>query len=301
VLRIGIDLGGSKIEAAAWDASTGLRERLRVPTPGDYPSALRVVAELVAELERRLGGHGSVGVGMPGTIVPDTGLVKNANSEWLNGQPLGVDLGRLLGREVRCANDANCFAVSEAADGAGAGHRVVFAAILGTGCGAGLVVDGRAIEGRAGLAGEWGHNGLPWPGPDEHPGPDCYCGKYGCLEMWVSGPGFEADYRRRGGPAVGAVEIARAAEEGDLLALDVLGRYEDRLARGLGTVVNLIDPDVIVLGGGMSNVERLYRTLPQLVARYAFGGECTTPVRRARFGDSSGVRGAAWLWGKNSG
>jgi fructokinase len=296
-----VDLGGSKIEAVAWDASAGVRERLRVPTPGDYASALRAVAELVAELERRLGERASVGVGMPGTIVRETGLVKNANSAWLNGQPLEIDLGRILGREVRCANDANCFAISEAADGAGAGHRVVFAAILGTGCGAGFVIDGQALEGRAGLVGEWGHNGLPWPEADEYPGPDCYCGKQGCLEMFVSGPGFAADYRRRGGPELDAADIARAAEQGDALALEALARYEDRLARGLATVVNLVDPDVIVLGGGMSNIERLYRTLPDLLARHVFGGECTTPIRRARFGDSSGVRGAAWLWGKSSG
>ncbi len=300
MLRLGVDLGGSKIEAVALDATGSVHERLRVPTPGDYPSALEAVAALVGELEARLGERGTVGVGMPGTIVPETGLVKNANSEWLNGQPLERDLSLRLERPVRCANDANCFAISEATDGAGQGQGVVFAAILGTGCGAGLVCHGRALGGRAGLAGEWGHNGLPWPRADEHPGPECYCGLRGCLEMWVSGPGFAADYRRRGGAALEPAEIVRAAGDRDALACDVLERYEDRLARGLATVVNLLDPDVIVLGGGMSNVERLYRTLPDLLARYVFGGECTTPIRPARFGDSSGVRGAAWLWGEGS-
>jgi fructokinase len=293
-VRIGVDLGGTKIEALALDGAGNVRGRIRVPTPSDYVLTVAAMAGVVRELEARLGELGTVGVGMPGTL--DGGLVKNANREWLNGQPLERDLGQALGREVRCANDANCFAVSEATDGAGSGHDLVFAAVLGTGCGAGIAWRRHPWPGRAGLAGEWGHNGLPWPRDDEFPGPPCYCGKRGCLEMWISGPGMAADYRRRGGQELAAPAIVAAAEAADPLALEVLEGYVDRLARGLATVVNLLDPDVIVLGGGLSNIQSLGDRLAHRVQDYVFGGECTTPILPAQHGDSSGVRGAAWLW-----
>jgi fructokinase len=294
--RIGVDVGGTKIEAILIEDGGREQERVRVPTPGDYPTALQAIVSLVFELERR---HGSatVGVGMPGTVVPRTGLVKNANREWLNGQRFQRDLAELLSREVRCANDADCFAASEARDGAAKGVHIVFAVILGTGCGAGIAIDGFPHVGAGGIAGEWGHNSLPWPTVDEFPGPDCYCGKQGCLEQWVSGPGLEADFRQQGGDtARSAADIARAAAAGNAQATAAIARFENRLARGLASVVNVIDPDVIVLGGGLSNIERLYESLPTLVPDFVFGRECATPIRRAHHGDSSGVRGAALLW-----
>ncbi|MFZ5475391.1 MAG: ROK family protein [Myxococcota bacterium] len=279
--RIGVDLGGTKIEGVALDGSVE-RARVRVPTPrGDYDGTVRAIVSLVERL-----GEGTVGIGIPGIVSPATGLVKNANSTWLNGRPFDRDLAAALGRPVRVENDANCLAVSEAADGAGAGARVVFAAILGTGCGGGLVVDGRPLTGRNAIAGEWGHNPLPWPREDEWPGPPCYCGKRGCIETWVSGTGLARDH-------LAVTGEARRAEE--LVDTPALERLADRLSRALATVVNVVDPDVIVLGGGLSNVERLYDLLD--VGRWAFTDRLDTPIRRAVHGDSSGVRGAAWLWG----
>jgi fructokinase len=296
-VRIGIDWGGTKIEALAMDADSNELCRVRIPTPrNDYEGCIRAAVELVASIERELGRTGPIGVGIPGTIVPTTGLVKNANSTWLNGRPLEKDLSVALGREVRCVNDANCLAVSEAVDGAAAGHRVVFAAILGTGCGAGIALDGRMHPGPNGLAGEWGHNPLPWPRPDEVPGDLCYCGQRGCIERCLSGPALENDYRRASGSALPASAIAAAAEAGDPQAMAALERYEDRFARALAHVVNLVDPDIIVLGGGLSRIERLYRNVPPKIANWAFGKSAVTPVVPAKHGDSSGVRGAARLW-----
>jgi len=298
MMRIGVDLGGTKIEALALDETGHELRRVRVPTPQqDYQGTVGSIAALVQDLERELGVQGTVGVGIPGTIVAATGLVKNANSTWLNGQPLQRDLGDALSREVRCANDANCFAISEATDGAAVGAEVVFGVILGTGCGGGVVVRGSLLTGPNGLAGEWGHTALPWPSADEWPGPQCYCGRRGCLETWISGPGFERDFQRVTGRSLRSAEIVAAAAAGDAEAEAVLVRLEDRIARGLSTVVDILDPDVVVLGGGLSRVDRLYSGSISLRLRdYGFGGGVQTPIRRNLHGDSSGVRGAAWLW-----
>jgi fructokinase len=296
-VRIGIDWGGTKIEALAMDADGRELRRVRIPTPRhDYEGSIRAAAEMVASIEREVGPTGPIGVGIPGTIVPATNLVKNANSTWLNGRPLEKDLSVALGREVRCANDANCLAVSEAVDGAAAGQSVVFAAILGTGCGAGIALDGRMHSGPNGLAGEWGHNPLPWQRPDEYPGDPCYCGQCGCIERWLSGPALEEDYRRASGSALPGAEIASAAEAGDPRAMAALERYEDRLARALAHVVNLLDPDIVVLGGGLSRIERLYRSVPPKIVKWVFGKSAATLMVPAKYGDSSGVRGAARLW-----
>jgi fructokinase len=296
-VRIGIDWGGTKIEALAMDADGRELRRVRIPTPRhDYEGSIRAAAELVASIEREVGPTGPIGVGIPGMIAPATGLVKNANSTWLNGRPLERDLSAAMGRDVRCVNDANCLAVSEAADGAAAGQSVVFAAILGTGCGAGIALHGRMRSGPNGLAGEWGHNPLPWQSPDEYPGDPCYCGQRGCIERWLSGPALEEDYRRASGSALSGSEIVAAAAAGEPQAMGALERYEDRLARALAHVVNLLDPDIVVLGGGLSRIERLYRNVPQRIANWAFGKSATTPVVPAMHGDSSGVRGAARLW-----
>ena len=297
-MRIGIDLGGTKIEAAALDASGAILIRQRTPTPaGDYAATLAAIAALVASLEAQIGARGSVGVATPGALSLKTGLIKNANSTVLNSKPLDHDLKQLLNRPVRLENDANCFALSEAVDGAGAGARVVFGVILGTGVGGGLVVDGAVIAGRNRIAGEWGHNPLPWPQGDERPGPACYCGKAGCIETFLSGPSLARDYIARvGGAAIDANAVAAAAGAGDAHAVACLDLYRDRLARGLASVVNVVDPDVIVLGGGVSNIAALYDGLPALIARYAFSDGVETTVVRAAHGDSSGVRGAAWLW-----
>ncbi|MDP1616541.1 ROK family protein [Phenylobacterium sp.] len=293
MIRIGVDFGGTKIEAAALDGEGAITARLRAPNPGDYGRAITAVADLVARVEQAAGARAEqVGVGMPGSISPRTGLIRNANSVWLNGEHFGADLEAALLRPVRLANDANCLALSEAADGAGAGARVVFAAILGTGCGGGVVVDGRLIEGRNGVAGEWGHSPMPWSTPEEHPGPACWCGRRGCLETWISGPAFEADY----GAELKAPEIMARARTGDATAQAAFARYVDRLGRALAVVVDLIDPDVIVLGGGMSNVAELYARLPDALAPHVFADGVDTPIRQAVHGDSSGVRGAAWLW-----
>lgn len=296
-MRIGIDLGGTKIEAIALADDGRELGRHRVPTPkDDYEGTLQAMAALCARLEQQAGQRGSVGVGIPGTLSSRTGTVKNANSVWLNGRPLDRDLARVLARPVRLANDANCLAVSEASDGAAAGEAVVFAAILGTGTGAGVALGGRVHPGRNGVGGEWGHNSLPWATPEEFPGPECYCGKRGCLETWVSGTGFENDHARHTGTRLTGPELAARAEAGEPSAVATLRRYADRLARGLAHVIDLLDPDVIVLGGGMSNVAVLYQWVPELLPRWVFGGEVDTPIRPALHGDSSGVRGAAWLW-----
>jgi len=301
-IRIGVDLGGTKIEVLAIDRDGKELARHRVATPRhDYEGSIKVMAELVAQLEGETGRSGTVGVAIPGSISSVTGLIKNANSVWLNGKPLDQDLSAAMGREVRCVNDANCLAVSEATDGAGAGAAVVFAAILGTGCGSGIAFHGRAHNGPNGIAGEWGHNPLPWPTADEYPGPACYCGKHGCLETWISGSGLEADYERMTATKLKGPEILALSEKGDAQAEAALRRYESRLTRGLAHVINVLDPDVIVLGGGMSRIERLYPALNARLKDYVFGKEFATPIRPALHGDSSGIRGAAWLWPKDAG
>ena len=296
-MRIGIDLGGTKIEGIAIDADGGERLRRRIAAPrGDYQRTLDAVVGLVRDIEREIGVRATIGVGIPGTISPSTGLVRNANSTWLIGQPLADDLPRLLDRPVRFANDANCFALSEASDGAAAGADVVFGVIVGTGCGGGVVVRGAVLAGANGVAGEWGHNPMPAPREGEWPGPPCYCGRRGCIEQFLSGPALARDYRDAGGAAVTAAEVAARAVAGEAAADAALSRYEERMARALGSVVNLLDPDVIVLGGGLSNIERLYARVPQLWSPYVFSDRIETRLVRARYGDSSGVRGAAWLW-----
>lgn len=296
-MRIGIDLGGTKIEALALGADGRELKRIRVETPRhDYAETLNTIVRLVQTLETELGEQGTVGVGIPGTVVRPSGLVKNANSTWIIGQPLERDLSAALEREVRCENDANCLALSEATDGSGAGYRVVFAVILGTGCGGGLAIAGRVHEGRHGVAGEWGHNSLPWPRLDEVPGPACYCGKSGCIETWISGTALGNDYERATGTALSGKQVTEAAERGDAQAEAALRRLEDRIARGFASLVNVIDPDVIVIGGGLSRVASIYRNVPPLLENYGFGGGIQTPIVAAKHGDSSGVRGAAWLW-----
>jgi fructokinase len=296
-MRIGIDLGGTKIEALAIDEHGEELIRHRVDTPrDDYEGTVAAMVALVHLLESKTGRTGTVGAGIPGSISEKTGLVKNANSTWLNGRALDKDLSASLGREVRIANDANCLAVSEATDGAAAGKHVVFGVILGTGCGGGVAIDGRVHAGPNGTGGEWGHNPLPWPMDEENPGPLCYCGKRGCMEMWVSGTGMARDYQEVTGNRRTAREIIAAFDAGEADAVKIVDRLEDRLARGMATVINILDPDVFVLGGGLSLTQHLYESLPKLLPKYVFGGEADTPILQARFGDSSGVRGAAWLW-----
>ena len=300
-LRIGVDLGGTKIEALAMDANGKELVRQRIATPPGYEESLAAITSLVIALENKVGRKGTVGMGIPGIVVPETGLVKNANSVWLNGQPLARDLERRLGREIRVMNDADCFALSEASDGAGAGARVVFGVIIGTGVGGGIVVDGEALPGANLIAGEWGHNPLPWMDADEFPGPSCYCGRMGCIEMWVSGPGFERDHAKRSAKAIAAAEIVRCADAGDPIATMSLTLYCDRLGRSLASLVNVLDPDVIVLGGGMSNIPDLPLRVAEVVPRYILAAGATSAKIATRFvcakhGDSSGVRGAARLW-----
>ena len=318
-IRVGLDLGGTKIEGIALDQDGAELARRRVPTPrGDYAATVEAVAALAEELERQCAGvrrgeprrgspgspgpsaspapAASVGVGMPGVMSAATGLVKNANSTWLIGRPFAADLSARLGREVRCANDANCFALSEAVDGAAAGARTVFGVIVGTGTGGGIVVDGRVLTGANAIAGEWGHNPLPWPREGEWPGPPCYCGRTGCIETFLSGPGLARDYAASGGEPVDAAEIASRAASRDARAEQCLQRYEDRMARALASIVNVLDPDVIVLGGGMSNTDRLYATVPSLWGPWIFSDRVDTRLSRNVHGDSSGVRGAARLW-----
>ena len=296
-LRIGIDVGGTKVEGAAIDESGAMRLRLRRPSPtGDYRATIATIRAIVADIEQALGVTASVGVGIPGAISPATGLVKNANSTWLNGRPLRCDLETALARPVRLANDANCFALSEATDGAAAGVETVFGVILGTGVGGGLAVNGRIHVGANAIAGELGHNPLPWPAPDEMPGPPCWCGRSGCIETFLSGPALAADHRRRVGQSLSAREIACAAEIGDVNCRATLARYIDRLARSLASVINLIDPDAIVLGGGLSAIRMLYDDVPRGWRQYVFSDRVVTRLLAPAHGDSSGVRGAAWLW-----
>jgi fructokinase len=292
--RIGIDVGGTKIEIAALGDDGAVRLRRRVPTPGGYDATIGAVAELVAAADAELGGAATVGVGIPGVISPATGLVKNANSGVLNGHPLDRDLARAIGRPVRVENDANCFALSEATDGAGAGFATVFGVILGTGCGGGVVVRGRVVQGRQRLTGEWGHTPLPWPRAEELPGPACWCGRNNCLETLVAGPALARDADGAGARDASALPARAAA--GDAVAAAALARHADRLARGLALIVNILDPDAIVLGGGLSNMDHLYEALPRLIPRHVFSDVCDTPILHPVHGDSSGVRGAAWLW-----
>ena len=295
-IRIGIDLGGTKIEGLVLGPSGDELVRIRIPTPRGYAKTLDALSGLVARLEEQSGGTGPVGVGIPGTISPATGLVKNANSTWLIGHPLDEDLAVRLGRPVRIMNDANCFALSEASDGAGVGADLVFGVILGTGVGGGIVLRGEPWAGAQLVAGEWGHNPLPWPTDDERPGPECYCGKLGCIETFVSGPGMERDHLLTAGHARTTREIVEARQSGDTQAEATYRRYVDRLARGLATVVNVLDPDVVVLGGGMSNLPGLPTDVADALPGWVFTDEVRTRVVKNRHGDSSGVRGAAWLW-----
>ena len=293
--RIGIDLGGTKIEIVALDAAGAECFRKRVATPReDYAGTLVAIASLVGEAEAAV-GPGTVGIGMPGTISPATGLVKNANSTWLNGKPLARDIVRTLQREVQLANDANCFALSEAIDGAAAGEAIVFGVIVGTGTGGAIVADGRVLVGANAIGGEWGHNPMPWPEPDEWPGPACYCGRTGCIETFLSGPGMSRDHACRTGEHLPAAAIAARAQAGDRAAGLTLQRYEHRMARALAAVINVVDPHAIVLGGGLSNITRLYERVPLLWEPFVFSDRVVTKLLRARFGDSSGVRGAARL------
>ncbi len=297
VYRIGMDLGGTKIEGISLDATGRELRRVRIASPqDDYRRTIDAIASVVRDLESDLAEEASVGVGIPGTISRATGRVKNANSTWLNGEALAEDVEAALGRPVRLANDANCFTLSEATDGAAAGADVVFGVILGTGCGGGIAVHQRVLTGPNAVAGEWGHNPLPWPRDDEWPGRTCYCGRTGCIETFLSGPGLAHDYVARGGDRLDATEIVRRLDTGrDPLAEVSLERYEDRLARALTSIIHVLDPDVIVLGGGVSNVARLYRNVPPLLR--LFGGDAPrTRLVQAAHGDSSGVRGAAWLW-----
>lgn len=294
-MRIGIDLGGTKIEGIALTDSGEVAERRRVATPRDYDGSVDAIGGLVHGIELAVATRCTVGVGIPGALTAE-GLVKNANSTWLIGHPLRRDLEIRLARPVRLMNDANCFAISEAADGAGAGADVVFGVILGTGVGGGIVVRGECISGANSIAGEWGHNPLPWMSVDEQPGAECYCGKYGCIETFLSGPGFERDFVTHSSIAMTAPAIVATAAQGNVLAQHALAKYNGRLARALASVINVLDPDVIVLGGGMSNLPRLAETVSGLLPRYVFSDSVRTQIALNIHGDSSGVRGAAWLW-----
>jgi fructokinase len=295
-VRIGIDFGGTKIEAAALDARGDYLLRRRVPNPGDYAGALEAVRDLVATLEAQVGRATSIGMGVPGSISPRTGVMRNANTQWLNGRNLHADIAATLGREVLLANDANCLALSEALDGAAQGSQVAVALILGTGCGGGIVIDGRLVEGANGIAGELGHISLPWPRGSELDAPPCWCGQRGCVELWISGSGMQRDFEVVNGYRLEAPAIIQAARADTPAAKDALDRYIDRLGRTLAMVCNLIDPDTIVLGGGMSNVTELYARVPDVIRRHAFSDAWSATVVPARWGDSSGVRGAARLY-----
>lgn len=295
-MRIGIDYGGTKIEAAALSPEGTVLHRVRTATPPTYDDALATLCDLVAVVETEVGSRGTIGIGTPGAVARGTGLIRNANAEYLNGRPFERDLAAALSRDIRLANDANCFALSEAVDGAGAGKRSVFGLIIGTGCGAGYVLDRRVVGGAHGLTGEIGHMPLPSPVGDELPAPICWCGLEGCLEAWVSGTGFRRSFKAQTGRDLDPPTIVAAAGAGDETAVLALAQYRDRLARGLAVVANLIDPDVIVLGGGMSNVETIYAGLAEAVQARTFSRAWTGTVVPARWGDSSGVRGAALLW-----
>lgn len=298
-MKIGIDLGGTKIELIALDETGGEVLRRRVPTPqGNYAATLTTIHRLLEDAEAELGRKASVGFGTPGAMSKASGLLKNSNSTCLNGQPLLQDLEKRLNRPIRIANDADCFALSEATDGAAAGAGVVFGVILGTGVGAGIIVNGKPLSGPNAIAGEWGHNPLPWPFDEERPGPACYCGQRGCIETFLSGPGLARSHQLANAQSLSAVDIVALAEKGDAACEQSLQVYEDRLARALAHVINILDPDVIVLGGGLSNCQRLYANVPKRWGRYVFSDRVDTRLVPPKFGDSSGVRGAAWLWGK---
>jgi len=295
-LAVGVDIGGTKIEIIALDEHGSEVLRRRQPSPrGSYEATMAAVQDMVDAAERELGDRCTLGICHPGAISPATGLIKNSNSTWLNGQPLDRDLIERLGRPIAFANDANCLAMSEAVDGAGADAEVVFPVIIGTGCGGDTAVRRHVLRGANAIAGEWGHNALPWPADDERPGPACYCGLHGCVETWLSGPGLAASHRARTGDDIAAAGIAEAADQGDSQAEQTLGAYEDRLARALANVINIVDPDVIVLGGGVSNIARIYHNVPKIWGRYIFSDRVDTALRKSLHGDSSGVRGAAWL------
>ncbi|MCW8891471.1 MAG: ROK family protein [Sedimenticola sp.] len=296
-MRIGIDLGGTKIEAMALDERGHCLFQSRTPTPvGDYQATLNTLVDLVHQAEQATGEKGTVGIGTPGSANPISGLMRNSNSTCLNGQALQPDLEKQLKRQVRLANDADCFALSEATDGAAAGITSVFGVIIGTGTGAGVVINGQLIPSINRIAGEWGHNPLPWPTAEEQPGDRCYCGKNGCLETFLSGPGLCRDYQRESGIEVSGQQFAERLAQGNSEAETVMARYEDRLARGLASVINILDPGAVVLGGGLSNLERLYQNVPKLWSRYIFSDAINTLLLPPRYGDASGVRGAAWLW-----
>jgi len=297
MIRIGVDFGGTKIEAAALDPDGRFLARVRVPNPGEYDLALVTVRDLIARVEAEAGGTGTVGIGLPGSISPRTGLMRNANSVYLNGRTFREDLSVAMGREVRVANDANCLALSEAVDGAVAGAKIAFAIIVGTGCGGGLVVDGQLVEGANGIGGEWGHMPLPWPSPDEIPGPKCWCGQHGCLETWVSGTGFQRDYSAtEGGRQITGEAIIQAARRGESAATAAFDRLVGRLGRAIAVVCNLVDPDAFVIGGGLSNVPEIFERLHGAVRPYVFSDTWEAKIVPAQWGDSSGVRGAARLW-----
>lgn len=296
-MRLGIDLGGSKIEVIALDAAGNTLLRRRLPTPtGDYRKTLSTIERLITGAEQQLSQRGTIGIGIPGSPSPSNTLIRNANSTCLNGQPLQQDIQQLLQREVRIANDANCFTLSEATDGAAAGAASVFGIILGTGTGGGIVINGKLHEGRNLVAGEWGHNPLPWMNAEEFPGPDCWCGKQGCIETFLSGTGLMNQYQNLTGEKLSAEEIATAAAHGNTAAETLLHQYENRLARALASVINLLDPECIVLGGGLSNLHRLYQSIPPLLPKFVFSDSVNSRIVPPLHGDSSGVRGAAWLW-----
>lgn len=296
-MRLGIDLGGTKIACMvlADDGAVAWEQRMATPR-GDYAATIRAIASCIDAAERSVGVRCSIGIGMPGIVSATTGLVKNANSTWLNGHPLHADIERHLSRPVRLANDANCFAMSEAADGAAAGAAVVFGVIIGTGTGAGIIVRGQIVVGANGIAGEWGHNPLPWPQDDERPGPACYCGRFGCIETFLSGPGLSADYARQAGASVSSEEVFARAATGEPIAESAVDAWERRLAKSLAAVINVLDPDVVVMGGGLSRVAKLYETVPRLWRDWIFSDDVATRLVPARYGDASGVRGAARLW-----
>lgn len=297
MLRLGVDVGGTKTALTVLDSDSSERLTRRAATPADtYETAVAKLVDMILAAERDAGSPCSVGIGIPGAVSSGNGLVKNASNTVFNGGPLRADLARLLGRDVRIANDANCFALSEATDGAARGAHVVFGAILGTGAGGGIVVGGQVVEGRNQVGGEWGHNPLPWMSRDEYPGPRCYCGQQGCIEQFVSGPALERDYAASTGQTLEPTRIVEEATRGNPACEAALRRYEDRLARALAHVVNLLDPDVIVLGGGLSNLGRLYSSVPSLLPKFAYSGTVETPIVRAAYGDASGMRGAAMLW-----
>jgi fructokinase len=295
-VRLGVDIGGTKLEAAALGPDGRSLARLRAPTPASYEGLLAALPGLIAAVEAEAGPCATIGIGHPGSISPRTGLMRNANSTWLNGRNLGADIEAISNHGVRLANDADCFALSEAVDGAAAGAPIVFGVILGTGVGGGVVIDGRLLSGAQGIAGEWGHNPLPWPRADELPGPECWCGKHGCLEAWLSGPGMAAAFERAAGRRLAPAQIEREASQGAADAQAALADYADRLARGLACVVNVIDPHRIVLGGGVSNIAGLCDAAAKRLPRYVFSDHVATEIVRNAHGDSSGVRGAAWLW-----